>query len=778
MKITQKILVFILVFTALKIGVAYYFEFQNTRQLMLKTVEDHEKLIDSRFRNDVRATVGALATSLEILEDDQVIKEAYLSNDRELLYATALPLFERIKKNSEITHFYFIRPDGTCFLRVHDKDTFDDQIKRASFLESAATGGLGSGIELGKNVFAIRVVKPYYDGDQLVGYVEFSKEIGSFLEVLRQETGHVFTLFGDKRFLSQSDWSAIRAKRGLSDNWEQYPDVVDLAESQNDHVGRDCFTGPIINKLLSDTEAVDVMRAGEKEVACSSLPISNKSGERIATLIIGHDLTETGALSRRLFGLSALATAGVASVVAVIMFFIILRIIIRPISLVLAGMGEVARGNYGKKVRYESGDELGNLARGFNDMSEELAEANAQLRTKARILADKLQEISRQNEELEKAKLKLSESLQTTRSEKQRCDFMSHDLEKFKLAVDNASDFVVITDPEGVVLYANRAAQALSGCTLEELGNRADGPRCLWGGLMDDAYFRQLWQTVKVERKAFVSEARNVSKTGREYRAAVSVTPVMEENGSVRFIVGIGRDVTKEKEAEKAKSTFVSLVSHQLRTPLTSIKWIIEILLSQDPGKLNAKQSEFLLAANDSTARLVLLINDLLNINHIEAGSLYIKIAETDYAKLIKEILAELDSQFKRKKLKVKKDLVVKLGLIKSDPLLLRQAILNIFANSIRYTPDKGTVGISTAVIGDKLITKISDTGIGIPAGEQAHIFERFFRASNVQGQFNDGTGLGLSLVKSVVETLGGEVGFSSELGRGTTVWFTLPLNR
>ena len=125
MKITQKILVFILVFTALKIGVAYYFEVQNTRQLMLKTVDDHEKLIDARFRNDVRATVGALATSLEILEDDQAIKEAYLSNDRERLYTTAQPLFERIKKNSEITHFYFIRPDGTCFLRVHDKDTFD-----------------------------------------------------------------------------------------------------------------------------------------------------------------------------------------------------------------------------------------------------------------------------------------------------------------------------------------------------------------------------------------------------------------------------------------------------------------------------------------------------------------------------------------------------------------------------------------------------------------------------------------------------------------------------
>ncbi|MDR3549092.1 MAG: PAS domain S-box protein, partial [Candidatus Pacebacteria bacterium] len=143
--------------------------------------------------------------------------------------------------------------------------------------------------------------------------------------------------------------------------------------------------------------------------------------------------------------------------------------------------------------------------------------------------------------------------------------FLEKDLEKFKLALDNIADNVIITDPEGIVVYANKAVETVTGYRPEEAVGKKSG--ALWKAPMPAEYYRHMWDVIKNQKKVFVGEIRNRRKNGMIYTAAISISPVLDKNGDIEFFVSVERDVTKEKEIDRAKSEFMSLASHQLRTP-------------------------------------------------------------------------------------------------------------------------------------------------------------------------------------------------------------------
>jgi len=239
------------------------------------------------------------------------------------------------------------------------------------------------------------------------------------------------------------------------------------------------------------------------------------------------------------------------------------------------------------------------------------------------------------------------------------------------------------------------------------------------------------------------------------------------------------RDITREKEIDKTKSEFVSVASHQLKTPLAGIKWVVELLLGSKIVKPDVKQIEYLQDIQSSNEKMLKLVNDLLDVSHIETGRKFnIEKKETDVAELAIAALKANQPLADGKKVSVIlcKDAPQKL-LLNIDGDKIGQVFNNLLNNAIKYSKDGGQVEVGCKRGKNDVTFLIKDNGIGIPEKQQSKIFEKFFRADNALTQATDGTGLGLYIAKAIVEAHSGKLWFESVEGKGTTFFFSLPAN-
>ena len=232
----------------------------------------------------------------------------------------------------------------------------------------------------------------------------------------------------------------------------------------------------------------------------------------------------------------------------------------------------------------------------------------------------------------------------------------------------------------------------------------------------------------------------------------------------------------QEQVLSSAKDDFVSLASHQLRTPLSTINWYTEMLLHGDAGKLSRQQRNFLLHIYQSSNRLIELVNALLNISRIELGTFAVETKPLKLSLILDGVLKELHPLFTHKELSLKKTYQQKLPLIPIDEKLLRIVFENIVSNAIHYTPEGGTIAIAAhkGPQNDIQIT-IADTGYGIPVGQQDKIFTKLFRADNVREKDTTGNGLGLHITKAILDQAGCDIWFESQENKGTTFTISLP---
>lgn len=395
----------------------------------------------------------------------------------------------------------------------------------------------------------------------------------------------------------------------------------------------------------------------------------------------------------------------------------------------------------------------------------------------------------KQNIELEKSKKIMLHILADSKKAKAKAESLADDLVKFKFALDGISDQVIITDPNGIVIYANAALENITGfCPKEILGKKA-GSKELWGGHMRKEFYKKLWDTIKVEHKPFIGEIMNRKKNGLMYQALSSISPILNKDGILEYVVAIERDITKEKEIDKAKTEFVSLASHQLRTPLSAISWWTEMLLAGDAGALSGEQKKYLDQIYQGSQRMVELVNALLNVSRIELGTFIVQPELSDIIDICKTVIKEMQSIIDNKKIYLIQDYGFSLPKIYIDPNLIRIIFQNLISNSVKYTPEKGHIKIQIelrqncqAFDGTKSFThaifiSVSDTGFGIPAEQQKNIFTKLFRADNAKEKIAEGTGLGLYIVQSIIEHSGGKIWFESEENKGTTFFVLLPLS-
>jgi len=238
----------------------------------------------------------------------------------------------------------------------------------------------------------------------------------------------------------------------------------------------------------------------------------------------------------------------------------------------------------------------------------------------------------------------------------------------------------------------------------------------------------------------------------------------------------ITRSFERLVEANRMKSEFVSVVSHQLRSPLSNLRWVIELLTSGRVNGVSEKQLEYFKILKENSTRMRELVSDLLIVSRIETAKLSLKKKEISLEDLTRKIIEELEPFAKASNVKVELKAPKNLPKVFADSSQIQLVIENLLDNAIRYIKEKGQVEIKLEKIDKYCRFKIKDTGVGIPEEDQKYIFQKFFRSENVMKYQTQGSGLGLYITKSIVKRSGGKIGFKSQEGIGSTFWFTLPI--
>ena len=235
-------------------------------------------------------------------------------------------------------------------------------------------------------------------------------------------------------------------------------------------------------------------------------------------------------------------------------------------------------------------------------------------------------------------------------------------------------------------------------------------------------------------------------------------------------------DITKQKQVENAKTQFVSLASHQLRTPIAAIKWSAELLQMDNEQPLSDRQKKYIERLLQGTRQMGLIVDDFLRVSRFELGTFQPEYVPVQLSGLVQDIIQEQSVRINQKNLTVKSFFDSSIETITTDQSLIRMIISNLLSNAVKYTREGGTVHVGFGKKDDDILFSVADNGMGIPSNDQGRVFSKLFRAANAARSVPDGTGLGLYIVKEAVLVLHGNISFTSTENVGTTFEVVLPL--
>lgn len=428
------------------------------------------------------------------------------------------------------------------------------------------------------------------------------------------------------------------------------------------------------------------------------------------------------------------------------------RAITLPLQKLEEAAMKVSSGDLRAQAEIISQDEIGGLAQIFNSMINQLRQLYEGLEQKVK---ERTQELA------------------------ERVDEIGREKDKLSTILFGIGDGVFVIDNDSKIILWNKAAENISGFPSKEIvGKKYDNALKFINektGEPADDFIKKTIESGDIQEMP--SYTLLVKENNSQIAVADSSAPLKSKDGKTIGCVVVFRDSTKEREVDRAKTEFVSLASHQLRTPLSAIKWYMEMLLGGDVGKFNKAQREYMEAVDQSNVRMIDLVNSLLNVSRIDMGTFAIDPKPINLADISESVISELVMQIKEKNIKFSAKYEKNLPLVQADPKLARIIIQNLFSNAVKYTPNNGKVGVAINKDGESLMLKVSDSGYGIPIDAQDKIFTKLFRAENVRSKEVEGTGLGLYMVKSIVEESGGKVWFESLENKGTTFYVTIPLS-
>lgn len=333
--------------------------------------------------------------------------------------------------------------------------------------------------------------------------------------------------------------------------------------------------------------------------------------------------------------------------------------------------------------------------------------------------------------------------------------------------LESIADGVVVGDTQGRIFMANAAAERILGRSQQELIGLPIGEFCPYLG--ETSQSPPTPQNGGDAHAVFEQEGRVIEG---------SLAPVLSDGGSPVGFVAVFRDVTREVQAEQAKGAFVSTVSHELRTPLTSIKGYTDLLCSGMAGEISSQQKVFLSTIRANVERMVDLVNDLISVSEL-GGAIELHRELVDVSQIVSEAVEAWSARAAERNITITKRLSPSLPLVQADSVRLREIMDHLLSNACKFTYPGGRVSVQVELDrggGACLLVSVADTGVGIATEDQERIFERFYRADNPLQVEAGGAGVGLAIVKSLVEAHGGRIWVESEVGKGSIFRFLLPV--
>lgn len=425
-------------------------------------------------------------------------------------------------------------------------------------------------------------------------------------------------------------------------------------------------------------------------------------------------ITRTIADVRRLILYGILVTLVVATVLA----FFLSRRISRPLIHMERAAQAMAAGDFSPRVNVGTDDEVGRLGQALNHLAEELART---------------------------------------------LDALGAERDQLANILGSMTDGVITFDAGGAVLLFNPpAASYLAPLTELAVGQRLGLDIIL--PELEEA-FRQVVQTGTVQGAEITAGAKVL---------ACRLAPLRDARGAVRGVVSVLLDMTRERRLEEMRREFVANVSHELRTPLTYLQGYTEAILdglAADP----AEEKKYLKIILDETLRLRRLVSDLLDLSRIEAGQLALEKGEVNLAELCSEVAEKVRPLAEEKGIRLELDIPAALPAAWGNADRLQQVLINLLDNALRHTGAGGKVAVTAKVQGEELVVSVHDTGPGIPPEDLPYIFERFYKVEKARTRTTAGTGIGLAIVKGLVEAHGGRVWVESTPGKGSVFTFTVP---
>jgi PAS domain S-box-containing protein len=278
------------------------------------------------------------------------------------------------------------------------------------------------------------------------------------------------------------------------------------------------------------------------------------------------------------------------------------------------------------------------------------------------------------------------------------------------------------------------------------------------------------------EKDAIVREI-SLSSAGDRAEATYQAlaSPILSAGGEVRGVVTVLRDITTQKELDRIKSNFLSVVSHELKTPLHSIKGFVDIILMGKTGPVSETQADFLGTVRDQTTHLQNLINDLIEFSRLDSGQVKLRLTDVSMAEVATAVTDKLKPLADQGQIQMANRVDSDIPTIEADRMRIEQVLTNLVQNAIKFTPPSGVVTVSAADLGEEVQVAVSDTGIGIPASELIRIFDRFYQVDSSSTRHYRGAGLGLTISKHIIEYHHGRIWAESEDGKGSTFFFVLP---
>lgn len=400
------------------------------------------------------------------------------------------------------------------------------------------------------------------------------------------------------------------------------------------------------------------------------------------------------------------------------------RRVLRPLEEVNSVAREMARGNLDRELRIYTDDEFGELARSINDMARQLKSDIDEI-TEARNQAGAI--------------------------------------------LDSIADGVIAVNKSGEVLFVNPVVEKVFG-----IDQKASQGKNILGVIRNYDVERLLEKALRTE-KPVSKEVKLIYPEPKVF--CVNATPLQGHDRQKGGAVVLFSDITQRKKLEDMRTEFVANVSHELRTPLTSIHGFLETLLE---GKIEDQATirRFLEIMNRETARLTRLIDDLLNLSKIEERQVVHRWQAVQLLDTVKRAVVMFQTQAKEQNLDLVIELPAELPVVRGDPDMLAQVLINLLDNGIKFTPAGGRITVRASANDENVRIDVEDSGIGIPPENLPRIFERFYRVEKSRSRELGGIGVGLAIVKHIIMAHGGKTGVESVVGKGSKFTFTLPIDK